>query len=231
MGVNWPLVLQGMKVVLDPIATASWPIAIGIIAYAFRNPITAMIGRIRQVTGFGGTAEFVTQEAAQQQTAETEQHPSLPAPTGAISPPPPDAVYDNLDTQLTNFLDQNVHGDTSAKLAWAVRARSISEANRLHEMNYRLIFGSQIVALKGLNVTGQGLVTVFENLFETAKTNPANEAIHKERTFDQWLQFLLNTGYVTRVEGSDPPLLQITPFGRQFLQWMVLFAVPEIKAG
>jgi hypothetical protein len=69
MGINWPLVFQGAKTILDPIATASWPIAIGIIAWAFRNPIVAMIGRIRHVSGFGGAAEFVTQESTQQQLA------------------------------------------------------------------------------------------------------------------------------------------------------------------
>lgn len=230
MSVNWPLVFQAVKTILDPLAAASWPIAIGIVAWAFRGPITAMIGRVRQVSGFGGTAEFVAPDATHQLSADAKEIASLPAATG-MTMPPTDAVYDALDSQLQTFLDQNVHGDLHSKLAWAIRARSISEANRLHEGQYRLIFGSQIVALKGLNVVSPAPLSDFEKLFETAVANPANEAIHKDRTFDQWLQFLLNSGYVARVEGSSPALLQITPFGRQFLQWMVIAGVPEIKAG
>jgi hypothetical protein len=145
--------------------------------------------------------------------------------------PAADAVYDGFDAQLTTFLDQNVQGDAQVKLAWAIRARSISEANRLHELSYRLIFGSQIVMLKGLNVVAQAPVSEFEKFFATVAANPANEALHKNRTFEMWLQFLINANYVARVDGSDPPAVQITAFGRQFLQWMVIAAAPEIKPG
>lgn len=127
-------------------------------------------------------------------------------------------------------MDEKIHGNDEVKLSWAVRSRSISEANRLHEGNYRLIFGSQIVALKGLNVGAQP-TTNLATLFENAASNPGNESIHEGRTFEQWLQFLLNAAYVMPVEGADPPALQITAFGRQFLQWMVTFGVPEIKPG
>lgn len=229
MNVDWSLVFQGVKTILDPIAAASWPIAIGIVAWAFRGPITTMIGRVRQVSGFGGSAEFVPQEAKQQAVGVSESS-SLPAPAGTTSPPT-DPVYDLLDGQLITFLDQSVQGDMPIKLAWAIRARSISEANRLHELHYRLIFGSQIIALKGLNVVGQGPVSEFENLYNRIATDPANEAIHKDRTFEQWGQFLINAGYVEAIEGSEPPAVRITPFGRQFLQWMVIAAAPEIKPG
>jgi hypothetical protein len=98
-------------------------------------------------------------------------------------------------------------------------------------LNYRLIFGSQIIALKGLNVVGQGPVSDFENLYKKVAADPANEAIHKNRTFEQWGQFLINAAYVELIEGSEPPTVRITPFGRQFLQWMVIAGAPEIKAG
>lgn len=89
MDVNWPVVFQGLKTILDPIAAASWPIAIAIVAWVFREPITAMVGRIRQVSGFGGTAEFATIEAAkQQQAGEVNESTSLPATAGLVLPRP-----------------------------------------------------------------------------------------------------------------------------------------------
>lgn len=231
MNVNWPLVFQGVKTILDPISAASWPIAIAVVAWAFRVPITAMIARVRQVSGFGGTAEFATPEIGSQQSADATKASSLPALTDTANAPPADAVYDALDGQLTASLDQHIQGNAEVKLAWAVRSRSVSEANRMHETNYRLLFGSQIAALKSLNVSGQTPLSDFENFYAALASNPVNEPIHKDRTFEQWAEFVANVGYAAAVEGSDPPLVQITPFGRQFLQWMVVNRVSEFKPG
>ena len=231
MHIDWPLVFQGMKTILDPIAAASWPIVIGAVAWTFRIPITAMIARVRQVSGFGGTADFVPQEIGQQQFSAVNKASSLPALTDTNNLPPSDPVYDILDAQLFTTLNQHIQGKSEVKLAWAVRSRSVSEANRMHEANYRLLFGSQILALKGLNVAGQSPISDFEKFYANVASNPANEPIHKDRTFEQWAEFVANVGYVAAVEGSDPPQAEITPFGRQFLQWMVVSAVSEFKAG
>lgn len=202
MGVDWSIVFEGVKTVLDPIAAASWPIATGLTVFAFRNPITAMIGRVRQLSGFGGTAEFAAREVlAHQQSVEGSATASLPALNDTSKLPPPDPVFDILDGQLATVLQQAVAGDDQIKLAWAIRQRSISEATRIHETNYRLIFGSQIHALKTLNIVGAGPVSDFEKYYETIASNPSWEAMHKGRTFEQWGEFLVNAAYVTLIEG------------------------------
>jgi hypothetical protein len=233
MGVDWPLVFQGVKTVLDPLAAASWPIAIGVTAWAFRRPIESVIGRVRQFSGFGTTAEFATNEAIMhQQDAEKTSTPALPTIADPLQLPSADPVFDILDQQLRDVLDQDISGDYSLKLSWAIRQRSISEATRIHETNYRLIFGSQIFALKTLNTVGQGPVGDFERYYnEKVLTNPQWEAIHKGRTFDQWGQFLVDAAYVVIIEGSNPPIVQITPFGKQFLHWIIIEGVSEFKAG
>lgn len=233
MGVDWPLVFQGVKTVLDPLAAASWPIAIGVTVWAFRKPIESMIGRVRQFSGFGTTAEFVTKEAiAHQPEAEKTSTLALPAIADPLQLPPADPVFDILDQQLRNVLDQAIAGDDSLKLSWAIRQRSISEATRIHETNYRLIFGSQIFALKTLNMVGQGQVADFEKYYtDNFLKNSQWEAIHKDRSFEQWWQFLVDAAYVIIVEGSDRSIVQITPFGKQFLHWMVLAGVSEFKVG
>jgi hypothetical protein len=58
-----------------------------------------------------------------------------------------------------------------------------------------------------------------------------NEPLHKGRTFDQWGDFVANIGYVAAVDGSNPPKVQTTPLGRQFLEWMVINRVSEFKPG
>ena len=231
MDVNWPIVFQGVKTVLDPIAAASWPIAIGIVVWAFRDQIRAMIARVRQVSGFGVTSEFASQEAGSQQSVDATKAASLPAISDTGTLPLPDPVYDILDNQLIATLDQHLKSGPDVKLAWAIRSRSISEANRMHETSYRLMFGSQIQALKALNVIGQSPLSEFEKFFANVAANPANDSIHKDRTFAQWAEFIANVGYATPVEGSDPQQVQITPFGRQFLQWMIIAGVSEFKPG
>lgn len=232
MNVDWPIVFEGVKTVLDPLSNASWPIAVGVIAWVFREPVKGMIGRVRQLSGFGGTADFTASDAiSHRQSAEGSVTASLPALADTNNLPPSDPVFDILDGQLATVLEQHVQGDANVKLAWAIRQRSVSEANRIHETNYRLIFGSQIHALKTLNVVGIGAVSEFEAFYESVRANPTWEAMHKDRTFDQWGQFLIDAAYVMVVEGSNPSAVQITPFGRQFLQWMVLVAVPDAKPG
>lgn len=232
MDVDWPVVFEGAKTVLDPLSNASWPIAAGVIAWIFREPVKAMIGRVRQLSGFGGTADFTASDAiSQRQSAEGSATASLPALADTNNLPPPDPVFDILDGQLAAVLEQHVQGGDNVKLAWAIRQRSVSEATRIHETNYRVIFGSQIHALKTLNVVGIGAVSEFEAFYETVRTNPAWEAMHKDRTFDQWGRFLIEAAYVALVEGSEPPTVEITPFGKQFLHWMVLAGVPDAKPG
>ena len=232
MSVDWQTVFDGLKTILDPISNASWPIAIGLIVWAFREPVKAMIGRVRQLSGFGGTADFTTNDViAQRQSADGSRTASLPALADTSNLPPSDLVFDVFDRQLASVLEEHVNGGDNVKLAWAIRQRSVSEATRIHETNYRVIFGSQIHGLKTLNTLGTGNVSEFEAFFESVRANPVWEALHKDRTFDQWGQFLIDAGYVALIEGTDPTLVQITPFGKQFLQWMVLAGVPDIKPG
>lgn len=66
--VDWHLTFEGVKTVLDPLASASWPIAIGATAYGFRDSIKAVLLRIRSFKGAGLEAEMAVEE---QQSAAT----------------------------------------------------------------------------------------------------------------------------------------------------------------
>jgi|GEM_PF-1160826 len=233
MAAQLPVWLQTTEVVLDALATASWPIAIGISLFAFRKPITGLLSRMRKLNSFGNEAEFLPLEAASDQKAEKSNVPQLPANNAGALPanPPPEPVYDVFDANARQILEAHFPNDQDQQLAWAIRMRSISEANRIHETNYRLVFGSQIAALKALNTVGRARAEEFRPFFEKAATNPDWQFIHEGRTFEEWGQFLIDAGYVHLVEGTDPELVQITPFGQQFLVWMTTARVIETKIG
>jgi hypothetical protein len=231
MSINWPIVFTGIKTVLDPVAAASWPIAIAAISYAFRDPLSALLNRVKSLSGFGASLVTAASQSAsgQQEVAET---PGTSVTVTGNTAPPHDPVFDPLDAALLAQLNDVIPTDVSLKLAWAVRQRSISEANRLHEMHYRQIFGSQIRALQALNQIGREELAPFRQFYtEQVLRDPANTAIHRDRTFEQWGEFLIEAGYVTIVEGSDPEIVEITPFGRQFCAWLGATGAFQAKPG
>lgn len=233
---DFPLWLQTTDVLLDALAAASWPIAVVAVLLTFREPLTGLLSRMRKLNGFGSEAEFIPVEAAtaQKAVAAPSDNAALAVSTtgqGILELPPADLVLDTFDQAAQDILENNVPGTPERKLAWAIRMRSISEAGRIHETNYRLIFGSQIAALKTLNVLGQAPASEFEPFFQKASANPDWEQMHKGRTFDDWGQFLIDAHYVELVPDTDPLLVRITPFGRQFLGWMTNAQVSEFKPG
>ena len=82
--------------------------------------------------------------------------------------------------------------------------RSVVEANRLHEAHYRVIFGSQLRALRQLNFLGRAPASQFEPFFQEIRDDPDTAPIYEGYTFEQWWQFLLNAGYVRSVGDTDP---------------------------
>lgn len=230
MAIDYPLVFKGISTFLEPISQASWPIAILAIVLIFRKPLEKLIGRMKQVTAFGHTADFAIADPNQQQSHVASSSTSAPAlpQTGTLLPPDP--LLERMDTELLALIDNKIEGDDRTKLAWAVRERTITELARRHEANYRVIFGSQITALQTLNQTGDHSVRDIEQVYER-DIRPAFPDLHKNRDFAQWGGFLVDAGYVAFVEGSNQTRVQITPLGQGFLQWMVAAQVPQVKPG
>jgi hypothetical protein len=230
--VDWGLVLQALKVVLDPLAAAAWPIMIGIVAWAFYGELRALLNRLKHFSGFGGVAEFDALEAQQalQDDDVAAVTPSEVQVVG-IPVPPPDAVHDPFDQELRADLDMKFGGDMEAKLKWAVRQRSLSEVSRRHEYTFRAIFGSQLQALKTINAMGEGPLSLLQPYYKEGVSSPAAKASGRQPTFEQWTDFLRVMGLIETVEGSEPIMVRITPLGRHFLAWIVQAGVFENKIG
>lgn len=233
MATQIPIWLQTTDVVLDTLAAVSWPVAIGFALYGFRKPITDLLTRMRKFNSFGSEAEFHPVETSPTQRAEGKDNANLPISYHENLPalPPPDPVFDTLDEFAKTTLETHFPDSQSQQLAWAIRMRSISEANRIHESNYRLIYGSQIAALKALNLSGTAKADDFRPFFQRASDNPEWQPIYEGKTFADWGQFLVDAGYVALIENSDPELVRITPFGQQFLVWMTTARAGENKLG
>jgi len=223
--IDWKLTFEGFSTFLEPIADASWPIALVGALFLFRTEISGLFLRIKKIRGVGVEAEL----EADQQGNSTPSAPPLPA--FGTEFPPPHEVWDDFDSFLRNVLDNEVGGSVEKRLAWAIRVRSVTETNRLHERHLRLIFASQVKALRALNFQGRAPAADFERFFEEAKADPDFATVHEHRTFEEWGRFLLQTGYVKEVPNTVTIQVEITPFGRQFLTWMTEQRVPEVRFG
>jgi len=92
---------------------------------------------------------------------------------------------------------------------------------------YNLIFGSQIFLLQDLNAvyaTGRPLERAKQFYENAVKTFPP---VYENYSFDQWLDFLVNSGVVIR----EPNSVKITEEGRDFLRYLVQVGKEILKQG
>lgn len=229
MAVDWPLTFQGFKTFLEPLADASWPIVFGIAIWAFRRNIGGLIDRVRTLRGLGAEADLLPHPTLQapaasldDQTRLSDKNVIVTNPAGGkISRfPPANDLFGPVDQKLAEELNALFLEDNEAKFAWAVRLRTQSEIERIHEANYRLMWGSQLRALKLLNQFSQASVEKFEPFYIEAKESELGKQILVDTDFERWGRFLVNAGYVFLDETSDPETVTISSLGKDFLVWM-----------
>ncbi|HEY0786669.1 MAG TPA: hypothetical protein VGD62_12425, partial [Acidobacteriaceae bacterium] len=216
-----------------------WPIAALILGVVFRKSIARLIDRIEKgkIAGFevstrsaldqlvGASAKSATDD----QLSSLTQPPSQPPPGG----PPPDApALDERRKAAENYggdqpIIQLAMTDIENSLASLGLPRAGLETNRLvirhlavtqilysFERLYRLIFGSQITAMRLLNLSGPHPSKVLRPIYDKAVTQ--SPEYFSTYTFEAWLGFLLQSVAITRM---DEDLYLITHLGRGFLEW------------
>ncbi len=226
---------------MDPNAQLALVIVTGLLAFAglFRPEVRKKLGDLRALTFPGGSADLTGGEAAaqieaQKHAPETER---LPVPTpepGERLPelPPPSPVYGPLETELRHRIETVVPGGLDVQMAWAVRIAVAAQVERDHEQTYRLIFGSQITALKELNVRGPITVAQAKEIYAlTALRNYPD--IFKPETFEAWGDYLLTRGLVAveRQPVDDDTRAALTPLGKDFLMFLTGRGLSEHKWG
>jgi hypothetical protein len=216
---------------------ASWPTAVTLLGVAFlvtqQRALSGLLDRATKVSA--GPAAIEAAARAEQQQVEASKPaesqalppPQLPqAPVRQPSPPEPNSAWDSFDSRLRAQLEQAIGDNAEVKLAWAIRLRSQALVERMHETNYRVIFTSQISALKQLNLIGQATLSQARRVYEEAARQ--NPDFYSRVTWESWSGFLVNTGYVD-IGGGDDPTVTLTPLGNDFIVWMAARRVLEVK--
>ncbi|GJD65790.1 hypothetical protein [Methylobacterium frigidaeris] len=226
---------------MDPHAQLALVIVAGLLAFAglFRPEVRKKLGDLRALTFPGGSADLTGGEAAaqieaQKQAPEAEKLP-VPAPElGAVLPdlPPPSGVYGPIEADLRRRIEMIAPGSLDAQMAWAVRVAVAAQVERDHEATYRLIFGSQIAALKELNVRGILTIAQAKEVYNlTAVRNYPD--VFKPETFEAWGDYLLTRGLVAveRQPVDDDTKAILTPLGKDFLMFVTGRGLTEHKWG
>ena len=226
---------------MDATAQLALVIVLGLLAFAglFRPEVRKKLADLRAITFPGGSADMTGSEAAaqieaQKNPTEPKQLP-VPAPEpGARLPelPPPSAVHGPIEADLRRRIEESVPGGLDVQMAWALRIAVVAQVERDHEQTYRLIFGSQIAALKELNVRGALTLDQAREVYAlTAMKNHPDT--FKPETFEDWGQFLINRGLVivTPQPATEETRAILTHLGRDFLLFVTGRGLTEYKWG
>ncbi|KQO89380.1 hypothetical protein ASF36_23375 [Methylobacterium sp. Leaf90] len=217
-------------------------VIIAIIALSiFRSPFTRAIDRWKGATlGNDRSLDLSGTAAAQveaQKHAPVPEPEKLPIPTPGpstvpVEMPPPHPVFAPLEADLRRRVEQSVPGGLEVQMAWALRLTVMAQVERDHEQTYRLIFGSQIAALKELNVRGPLTIDQSREVFAvTAMKNYPDT--FKAETFGDWAEFLVNRNLVVVAPQpfTNETRAILTPLGKDFLMFVTSRGLTEYKWG
>ena len=114
------------------------------------------------------------------------------------------------------------------KIAVLIQAQASVQMQAAFEKTFRIIFGSQLSALRladSYPATGIPLKDV-EALFNSAKAHFPE--IHKNRTFEQWTQFLVDTGLGRSMPPQNSvPMAGVTDLGHEFVVYVTQNRYPD----
>lgn len=216
----------------------AWPgVALTVILagfWIFHGPIVRFIDRSNKVSLPGGGS--IDAGPAKQIEAQTEpSKPAIPLPapqpiSGAPSlPPPPNQLIGRVEEDIRHQLATSFPDARDVQFAWAIRSAALSQVERDLEKVYRVIFGSQIFALKEINMRGGITVGDARKIYERAKE--AFPALYADYAFEGWGGFVLEHGLaiVVNPTSSDTDRVVLTPFGKEFLFFLVARSLAENK--
>jgi len=190
-----------------------WPgvvLVLGIFLISIlRKPLSRLIDRVTHIDKTGIRA--AAQDAAAAKVEQRQLIPSRDLMEVGFTP-----VIRDQENLLRNYL-ANIQFDTAdEREALLLRALARSQVNAQFDRTNMLVYGSQLELLvdassRPAGISEQELRAKFD---QVKATDPV---FHEQTTLDSYRGFLLNSG-VFLLEGDR---LKITPFGKEFLKFLV----------
>lgn len=208
-----PIYIEFLNLGVDLLKQLAWPIAAVIIAFLFRGEFRTLLPKLRRVGPTGLEFEVERQRAAP--VVAPGQLKELPgiSRTQAMA-------------HIERLLHDSLHQSTTKqedREDLLVRLLAQSRLETLFEQTYRLIFGSQISALKLLNQGIRASDADARAHFEHQKE--LNPEVYEHYGYEQWLGFLLGRDLIMQSKDT----FEITDIGRDFLLYLTAKGLSENK--
>lgn len=148
--------------------------------------------------------------------------PASPPQLPPVEPAPPGTaplswLQERVVRSITH--DPSLDGlDCEEKLKRVVNIQAVYQIQLMFERTYRVIFGSQMDALRMARREEGIPLSEVEATFNNAKG--LFPAIHEGRTFEQWGQFLINAGLAMEIRANGIRMAHTTEIGREFLAYI-----------
>lgn len=207
---------------VELVKAVAWPVAVVVVAAWFKPTVASFFPTLLrrafqvEVPGF-----FKAKVDAEEQKA-VEAPPSAAAlDTKAVLAPSPRLAVNTVEGKLRQDI-QTV--EINSREAILLRALAETRLTSGHEFTYNRIFGSQIAALRQLNLVGEATFEQARQFFsQYSQRYP--EMYGRELAFEDWLSFLVRLGHVEQ-HGN---MLRVTEIGRDFLFYLTDRRLPEDK--
>lgn len=219
--------------IMQLVGILRWPavaLVVGLVVVAtLRRPLATLLLKLRRV-GYGDKSADFSESAdistAQQAQTSSQPKPTLPSANNVAAPPPPDLATQPIETEIRDTLRQMVTAD-DIKISWLVRALARTRIEKNHETNYRLIVGSQLSLLLQANTPAHLTYTAAHAIYDAASIQYPD--MYPKFDFDNWISWPKNAGLI-EIEGTSPDSkIQITAYGRDFLQYLVAYGLTSPK--
>ncbi|MCC6718773.1 MAG: hypothetical protein IT555_12885 [Acetobacteraceae bacterium] len=200
-----PVWLEVAKIIVSALKEIAWPLAAGLIAFAYRSDIRSLLPRVSKA-GLSGVELDPIQ--SQQKVADSNKPPGQLKQLPGLS-----------RTLLIEEVEKNLHKELEEikeddRITLLVRVLAQSRLETLFERIYRVIFGSQIDGLKKLKSMSSVSLDEARNFFETYRIK--NPEVYTDYGFDGWIGFLINEKLIM----LENDRVSITEIGRDFLTYL-----------
>jgi hypothetical protein len=214
-----------------------WPVAVVIVALGalviFQSPISDAIKRARGLT-YGNKSIDLTGASAQ---VAVEKQKEAEAPGAIVGKDMVSALHAMpAASEVHEAVEQQIRGSLPPELprelekAWLIRWIAIARVQRIHEINYRVIVGSQISLMLLANTPGPPTLAKAREIYDSAKATYPE--LYATFAFENWYGWPALAGLL-RLEqtASGTSVFKITPAGRDFLHYLVENSLTAGKIG
>lgn len=204
--------MSWLEFIADMAGHVAWPIAIVVLALAFRSKVDELLPRITKIGSSGvelSLPKQSTEASGELQSEEISDTKLVPLR---------DDVALSIERRNKEALDK-FSSDANEREELLLRALTAQQMEKNFLLVYQGIFGSQIRALRLLNERNIPRAEA-ENLLKVLK---AEEPALGDWTLDQYLNFLLRW----RLISVDAEQIVITETGRNFLIFLVQQGLSE----